>query len=384
MAVFRREVSPSIGAGVRSPYSNGIKSLKGVTVAPMGVIFRSVLTKEHNSADWRSTPRYARVTQCTPNCDINRLHTPQSQIGTAFGIEMERNIDRNGSSKPRVARNVRTFGDLIDLHDEDMHEVGRPPRRSKAAVMASLKTALGSVKLPALNRERLIEFGRKRAKEGAGPATLAIDLSFIRTIITHAAAVHGIEVSAEEARLARVALSHLNLVGKSNERDRRPTQDELDELDELIEYFETNRRQFIPMGRIVRYAVATTLRQEEICKPEWPLVDMKKRLVVPMGRPQVVEMLVHGYRTTERFFPRCGRNGFTNLAAAVVTQPKQAKPWNELPGFLGELGARAIRTNSNHQALSKRPTTKVAVTTSSMTTFSLLICTCLVKCSFTR
>jgi hypothetical protein len=90
-------------------------------------------------------------------------------------------------------RNVRTFGDLIDLHDEDMHEVGRPSRRLKAAVMASLKIALGSVKLSALNRERLIEFGRKRAKQGAAPATLAIDLSFIRTIITHAAAVHGIE-----------------------------------------------------------------------------------------------------------------------------------------------------------------------------------------------
>ena len=119
--------------------------------------------------------------------------------GEEWALEMERNIDRNGSSKPRVARNVRTFGDLIDLHDEDMHEVGKPPRRSKAAVMASLKTAFGSVKLPALNRERLIEFGRKRAKEGTGPATLAIDLSFIRTIITPAAAVHSIEVSAEEA-----------------------------------------------------------------------------------------------------------------------------------------------------------------------------------------
>jgi hypothetical protein len=35
---------------------------------------------------------------------------------------------------------------------------------------------------------------------------------------------------------------------------------------------------------IVRYAVATTLRQEEICKPEWPLVDMKKRLVVIQDR----------------------------------------------------------------------------------------------------
>jgi hypothetical protein len=98
--------------------------------------------------------------------------------GEEWALEMERNTDRNGSSKPRVVRNVRTFGDLIDLHDEDMREVGKPPRRSKAAVMASLKTELGSVKLPALNRERLIEFGRKRAKQGAGPATLAIDMSF--------------------------------------------------------------------------------------------------------------------------------------------------------------------------------------------------------------
>jgi hypothetical protein len=69
--------------------------------------------------------------------------------GEEWALEMERNIDRNGSSKPRVLRNVRTFGDLIDLHDEDMHEAGRRPRRSKAAVMESLKTELGSVKLPA-------------------------------------------------------------------------------------------------------------------------------------------------------------------------------------------------------------------------------------------
>jgi hypothetical protein len=55
--------------------------------------------------------------------------------GEEWALEMERNIDCNGSSKPCVLRDVRTFGDLIDLHDEDMHEVGRPPRRSKAAVM---------------------------------------------------------------------------------------------------------------------------------------------------------------------------------------------------------------------------------------------------------
>jgi hypothetical protein len=61
--------------------------------------------------------------------------------GEEWAFEMECNIDRNGSSKPRAVRNVRTSGDLIDLHDEDVHEVGRPPRRSKAAVMASLTEA---------------------------------------------------------------------------------------------------------------------------------------------------------------------------------------------------------------------------------------------------
>jgi hypothetical protein len=35
-----------------------------------------------------------------------------------------------------------------------------------------------------LTRERLIKYGRDRAHEGAGPATLAIDISFIGTILT--------------------------------------------------------------------------------------------------------------------------------------------------------------------------------------------------------
>ncbi|MEH2533471.1 integrase [Bradyrhizobium sp. AZCC 1588] len=131
------------------------------------------------------------------------------------------------------------------------------------------------------DRERLIEFGRKRAAQGAGPATLAIDLSFIRTILLHAASVHGIEVSVESVRLARAALKHLDLVGKSNERDRRPTQDE---LNRLIEYAECNPLQFIPLGRIIRFAIATAMRQAEICRIEWTDVDMTKRTVTIRDR----------------------------------------------------------------------------------------------------
>jgi hypothetical protein len=42
------------------------------------------------------------------------------------GEEWALDIERSGSLKPRATQKVRTFGDLIDLHVEDMHEVGRP------------------------------------------------------------------------------------------------------------------------------------------------------------------------------------------------------------------------------------------------------------------
>nr|WP_249793535.1 hypothetical protein [Bradyrhizobium cenepequi] len=60
--------------------------------------------------------------------------------GEDWALYMERNIDRSGSPKPRAAVQAKTFGDIIDLHIEDMHEVGRPPRRSKAAVLEAVCT----------------------------------------------------------------------------------------------------------------------------------------------------------------------------------------------------------------------------------------------------
>ncbi|WP_245474947.1 tyrosine-type recombinase/integrase [Bradyrhizobium sp. Leo121] len=70
-------------------------------------------------------------------------------------------------------------------------------------------------------------------------------------------------------------------IGKSNERDRRPSQDE---LDRLIGYTESNAQQYLPLGRIVRFAVATAMRQAEICRIEWSDVDMSKRTVTIRDR----------------------------------------------------------------------------------------------------
>jgi integrase len=174
-----------------------------------------------------------------------------------------------------------TIGDLIDLHLTDMREMRKETARSKMFVLRSLKQDLGHVAVEALNREAIIDYGRKRAAAGAGPATVVIDVSYLNTVLTHAAAVHGITVSLEQLKLGRAALLRLGIVGKSKERDRRPTQQE---LDHITAWLDGNPRQSIPAGRITRFAVASAMRIEEICRIRWADLDDRKRTVIVRDR----------------------------------------------------------------------------------------------------
>ncbi len=91
------------------------------------------------------------------------------------------------------------------------------PTRAGAATPATLRRDLGKEKIGHLDRDKLIEFGRKRADQGAGPVTLGIDTGVIKMILTHAAAVHGLEIRVDGVDLARVALKRPGLIGKGIE-----------------------------------------------------------------------------------------------------------------------------------------------------------------------
>ena len=103
-----------------------------------------------------------------------------------------------------VAR-LQTFGDLIDTSIAGMCEVGKPPRRSKAATLTTLNPDLEKEKIGHLDRKKLIDYGKMRAEQGAGPVTLGIDIGVIKIIITHTAAVHGLDISPEPVDPARRA-----------------------------------------------------------------------------------------------------------------------------------------------------------------------------------
>jgi integrase len=199
----------------------------------------------------------------------------------AWALEAEREIDRGETPRRSRIAKLTTFGELVDLHIADMKEVGKAPGRSKDATLSMLKRVLGKLKINELDRDRLIAFGKTRAAEGAGPMTLSIDIGMIKLVLQHAAAVHGIRVSVEAVDMARYALKRLGLVGKGVERDRRPTEDE---LTRLISHFEGNPRQGIPMGRIIRFAIATALRQDEIFKIVWDDLNVRTKMVTVRDR----------------------------------------------------------------------------------------------------
>ena len=195
--------------------------------------------------------------------------------------DIERRIDLGHNLGSPPTAEVDTIGKLIALHVRDMCDVGRAPLRSKSYCLEKLDRTLGSTKVQHLHREQLVAFGKHRAKEGAGPVTLAMELGYLRTVLLHAAAVHGIPTSVEPVDQARIALKRLALIGKGKERDRRPTPDE---LIRILAYFDANPRQIIPFGRMVRFAIATGMRQNEICQLHWTDVDAVQRVVVIRNR----------------------------------------------------------------------------------------------------
>jgi len=229
--------------------------------------------KQLPSGNWRAQVRRKGVYAS----ETFRRHRDAQE----WALATERRIDLGESASRSKTKDLTTLGDLIDLHVTDMKEVLRAPRRSKAFTLDALNTKLGKLKLKDLTRERLIQFGKDRAKEGAGPVTISMDIGYIKLVVSHAAAVHGVRVQVEPIDLARIALKRLGLVGKGRERDRRPT---LDELQALGDYFASNSRQIIPLGRIMRFAVATALRQDEICRIRWEDIDAKARTVIVRDR----------------------------------------------------------------------------------------------------
>ena len=194
----------------------------------------------------------------------------------AAGVESQANhIAASGFAPiPKGA----TLSDLIDKYTET---VSKSYGKTKTATLAMLKRELGKVKLVNLNSVVLRDFIDRREDAGAGGVTIAGDLSHLSQILKWARHARQLDVSERLALDARASLTHRGLDTRSKERDREPTDDELQRLYAL---WDNNPRQTIPMSTLCKFALATGMRQGEICRLEIDDLDIKAKTIIIRDR----------------------------------------------------------------------------------------------------
>lgn len=170
-----------------------------------------------------------------------------------------------------------TVADLIDGYAQECNMGGR----TKQATHAMLKRELGSIRLKKLNSINLRDFIDSRLEGGAGGVTIAADLSFFGAILKWGKHSRKMDLPTELARDARRDLTARKVSTRSHEREREPT---TAELEKLFALWRDNKRQKIPMATICTFALATAMRQEEICSILIEDIDAVQRTVVIRDR----------------------------------------------------------------------------------------------------
>ena len=216
------------------------------------------------------------------------------------GIESQAHHIAAGGFAP--VPKAATLADLIDKYGE---MIAKLPGKTKAATLAMLRARLGKVRLSSLNAVVLRDFVDRRIEDGAGGVTIAGDLSFLSAVLKWGRHARHLDIPDGLALEARGSLKHRGLNTRSHQREREPSDDE---LRRLYAHWQANLRQRIDMVTLCRFALASGMRQDEICRLQVDDVDRAARTVVirdrkdprnKQGNDQTVPLLPEAWAIVE-------------------------------------------------------------------------------------
>jgi len=172
-----------------------------------------------------------------------------------------------------------TLAQMIEKYEALREDSGRPiaPTSNEWYQLRRFKERLGLIRVSEFSIDDLVAYCQERRREGAGPATVDMDVSKIGTVLRHAGSFMRI-MTPDVVGLSRPTLAHLRLIGPANKRHRRPNEDE---LARLFQYFRAQiGRWGAPMGDIVSLAILIGLRRSEITRIRWEDYDARRRLLL--------------------------------------------------------------------------------------------------------
>jgi len=239
---------------------------------------------------------------------------PTKGMAVEWAERQERAIAQQRASGASDADQM-TLAQLIDWYVGHV-EALEPLRRSKAADLRRIKGyAIADRIASGLRQGDYVRHVEGRRRLGAGPATVGNDLIWIRGVIKAARANMDLHASLDELADATSYLRGARVVAKPRRRARRLTDAE---EKKLLDYLE-RRGGSIPMADIIRFALASTRRQEEITRLRWNDLDRDKGIMwlddvkhptAKVGNrkafrilPEAVEIIDRQPRSAEEVFP---------------------------------------------------------------------------------
>lgn len=164
-----------------------------------------------------------------------------------------------------------TVAQMITWYSGQM-ATDNPWGRSKTADLTRIGDGpLADKRVDRLTHADFIAYTQGRRKAGAGPATAANDLIWLRQVLRAAKVALRVPVPLQELDDAAEYLRQQRLIGKPKQRDRRPSAAELLRLDEAFAH--RDARSEIPMRDIMWFAIHSARRQEEITRLRWEDLD---------------------------------------------------------------------------------------------------------------
>ncbi len=169
-----------------------------------------------------------------------------------------------------------TVAKLIDTYIEDTN-----PHDKRRHCLERIKRDVGRYALSKLNAAILGDYISARLKTGIQGVTLAYDLSTLSAVLKYGKFVKKLNIDSMVAREARASMALRKVETRSTEREREPTDEE---MQALYAAWDANPRLKLPMTDLCRFALASAMRQGEICRITIEDVNRQNKTVVIRDR----------------------------------------------------------------------------------------------------
>jgi integrase len=211
---------------------------------------------------------------------------PKRADAKKWAADIENAMDRaRGTGSAQVPKDA-TVADFIEKYIIETDSV-KPHGKNKKATLKRLQCEFRKVKMSNFSKLHISDFvnNRVRQKTQAGTTvsgvTIAIDLTYLSAVLKWAKVVKHYDIDAEMANAARAMLQPMGLSARSNEREREASSDE---ICAIFDAYAAQKRRSIPMPDIISFALASAMRQEEICSLEIRDVDYEAKTVIVRER----------------------------------------------------------------------------------------------------